>query len=327
MNPIPLTQSLPSVSRIIAGCMGLGGGWNHDPVTPEHIAQAHNFVDVALENGMTLFDHADIYARGKAEHVFGQVLAERPAIREHLFLQSKCGIRMEGAERGRNVPKRYDFSKQWILHSVENSLSRLKTDYLDLLLLHRPDSLMEPEEIAEAFDQLKKAGKVRHFGVSNMSGHQIKYLQSFVDQPIVVNQIEMSLTRLDWLNDGVSFNHNQGHSVSFVPGTVEYCRSHNIQLQAWGCLSQGMFSGRDISDKDETTQATAHQVAEMAQEMDVSREAIILAWLMRHPAAIQPVVGTTNPQRIRACSGAEQITLSREQWYQLYVTARGERLP
>ncbi|KEI73098.1 aldo/keto reductase [Endozoicomonas elysicola] len=323
MNRIPLTIFLPEASRIAAGCMGLGGNWDNSPLSQDHILQAHQFVDSALESGLNFFDHADIYTRGKAEQVFGQVLADRPGLRESIFLQSKCGIRFAEGQ----IPNRYDFSREWILFSIENSLARLKTDYLDLLLLHRPDPLMQPEEIAEAFHQLQKSGKVRHFGVSNMSGHQIKYLQSFLEQPIVVNQLQMSLTHLDWLDEGVLVNHPEGQSVGFTPGTVEYCRSHNIQLQAWGCLSKGVFTGKDVRDEPEFIQATARLVDQFARELGASREAVVLAWLMRHPAGIQPVIGTTNVQRIRACHQVENIELSREQWYQLYVSARGRMLP
>lgn len=323
MNRIPLTIFLPEASRIAAGCMGLGGDWDNSPVSHEHIMQAHQLVEAALESGINFFDHADIYTRGKAEQVFGQVLTDRPELRESIFLQSKCGIRFaEG-----NVPNRYDFSREWIVHSVENSLTRLNTEYLDLLLLHRPDPLMQPEEVAEAFHLLQKAGKVRHFGVSNMNGHQIKYLQTFLEQPIVVNQLQMSLTHLDWLDEGVLVNHAEGQVVGFTPGIVEYCRSHNIQLQAWGCLSKGLFTGKDVSAESKSIQTTARLVEQFAVELGASREAIVLAWLMRHPAGIQPLIGTTNTQRIRACHQAENIELSREQWYQLYVSARGRMLP
>ncbi|MGB0359925.1 MAG: aldo/keto reductase, partial [Endozoicomonas sp.] len=269
------------------------------------------------------FDHADIYANGKAEQVFGKVLAERPSLRRHMIIQSKCGIRFEK----NGAPQRYDFTKEWILTSVENSLVRLNTDYLDLLLLHRPDPLMEPAEVAEAFLQLQKTGKVRYFGVSNMNGHQIKFLQGNLEQPIIVNQLEMSLSHLDWINEGVVFNYPDSAEVSFTPGTIEYCRTYNVQLQAWGCLSKGLFSGKNIESVSEAVHATALLVKQLANELDVSREAIVLAWLMRHPAGIQPVIGTTNGDRIRACQQAENIQLSRDQWYQLFLSARGRRLP
>ena len=323
MNQFPLNIFIPDASRIVTGCMGLGGSWDDNPISKDDVQKAHELVDTALDCGINLFDHADIYTRGKAEQVFGQVFAERPELRRDIIIQTKCGIRFE--ESG--VPKRYDFSKEWINTSVENSLKRLNTDYLDLLLLHRPDPLMEPAEVAEAFMELLKAGKVRHFGVSNMTRQQIKYLQSYLDVPIIVNQIEMSLSRLDWLNESVVFNHPDSASLAFPSGTIEYCRTHDIQLQAWGCLSKGLFSGKDVRNESAVVQATAQLVARMAEEMNVSREAVVLAWLMRHPVGIQPVIGTTNKQRIQACQQAESIELSREQWYKLFETARGQRLP
>lgn len=323
MNRMPLNIYLPDASRIACGCMGLGGEWDNSPVGPEHIRQAHELMDTALEVGINFFDHADIYTLGKAEQVFGQVLSERRSLRERIFLQSKCGIRFAEGD----IPGRYDFSRQWIIQSVENTLSRLQTDYLDLLVLHRPDPLMEPEEVADAFDQLCSDGKVRYFGVSNMQMHQVNYLQSCLDQPLVVNQLDMSLSRLDWLDEGVLVNHPEGAATGFTPGTLEYCRSHNIQLQAWGCLSQGLFTGKDLADQPESVQATAQLVARIADELEVTREAVVLAWLMRLPAGIQPVIGTTRPERIRACAQAMGMHLSREHWYQLYVSSRGRRLP
>lgn len=323
MKKNPLSIFIPKVSPLIYGCMGLGGEWNNSPPTKEHVEQANQILDVATENGINFFDHADIYTHGKAEEVFGQALSDRPDLREDIFIQSKCGIRFAD----NHLPGRYDFSQKWIIHSVENSLKRLRTEYLDILLLHRPDPLMEPEEVAAAFAQLQDSGKVKHFGVSNMNQHQIKFLQSHLDQPLIVNQLEMSLSKLDWLNDGTEMNSSVHSSPHFTPGTLEYARTHNIQLQAWGCLSQGLFTGRDISDQPEVIQKTAQLISHFAEELSVSREAVVLAWLMRHPAGIQPVIGTTNLQRIKACAEAARIELTREQWYQLYVTARGVSLP
>ncbi|CAM3660614.1 aldo/keto reductase [Parendozoicomonas haliclonae] len=319
----PLSQTFPAISPIVYGCMGLGGGWDHAPVTRDHVLQAHAVVDAALNDSITLFDHADIYTLGKAEQVFGQVLQERPGLREQLILQSKCGIRFADG----HGPKRYDFSREWILTSVENSLKRLQTDYLDILLLHRPDPLMEPDEVAAAFEVLRSRGMVRHFGVSNMDQHQIALLQASLDQPLVVNQMEMSLTKLDWLNNGVQVNTGQQEGNHFASGLLEYCRSNHVQLQAWGCLSQGVFTGRSLDGQPEAVQHTARLVSSMAEELSVAPEAIVLAWLMRHPAGIQPVIGTTSPERIQACAQATRVQLSREQWYQLYVTARGTELP
>ncbi|WCF10467.1 aldo/keto reductase [Paenibacillus thiaminolyticus] len=323
MNKIPIQQRGLAASRLVLGCMGLGGGWNDEPITEQHLAAAHAAVEAALEAGINMFDHADIYTRGKAEQVFGQVLKERPELRERIVLQSKCGIRF--ADNG--IPGRYDFSKEHILRSVDGSLQRLGVEYLDILLLHRPDPLMEPEEVAEAMSALKSAGKVRAFGVSNMSAGQIRLLQAYSKEAFIVNQLEMSLAKIGWLDQGVHVNQNAAKEDIFPEGTLEYCRLENIQIQAWGPLAQGVFSGRDLSDQPASIRETAGLVQAMADEKDTTPEAIILAWLMRHPAGIQPVIGTANPERIRACGEALNITLTREEWYTLYVSSRGRALP
>ncbi|BFH14611.1 aldo/keto reductase [Paenibacillus melissococcoides] len=323
MNKIPIQRRGLAASRLVLGCMGLGGGWNDEPITDQHLAAAHAAVDAALAAGINMFDHADIYTRGKAEQVFGQVLKERPELRERIVLQSKCGIRF--AENG--IPGRYDFSKEHILRSVDGSLKRLGVEYLDILLFHRPDPLMEPEEVAEAIAALKSAGKVRAFGVSNMSAGQIRLLQAYSKEPFIVNQLEMSLAKIGWLDQGVHVNQDAAKEDIFPEGTLEYCRLENIQIQAWGPLAQGVFSGRDHSDQPASIRETAELVQAMAHEKGTTREAIILAWLMRHPAGIQPVIGTANPERIRACGEAANITLTREEWYSLYVSSRGRALP
>ncbi|MCZ8522797.1 MULTISPECIES: aldo/keto reductase [Paenibacillus] len=311
-------------SRLVLGCMGLGGSWDREPFTQEHVKQAQEAVEAALAAGITMFDHADIYTMGKAEEVFGAVLKERPELRERILLQSKCGIRFE---EGPGRPGRYDFSQEHILQSVDGILQRLGTEYIDILLLHRPDPLMEPEEVAEAFARLKSSGKVRGFGVSNMSGGQMRFLQSALDEPLLVNQLELNLAKLDWVDAGVHVNQAAGTGVSFPDGTLEYCRSEKVQVQAWGPLARGLFSGRDVSGEPESVQATAALVAELAEAKAVPAEAIVLAWLMRHPAGIQPVLGTVQPQRIAACAESLKVQLSREEWYSLYVSSRGQRLP
>ncbi|MGF7033303.1 putative oxidoreductase [Paenibacillus mucilaginosus] len=311
-------------SRLVLGCMGLGGGWDREPVTQAHVKQAHEAVEAALSAGIHMFDHADIYTLGKAEEVFGRVLKERPGLREEIILQSKCGIRFE---EGPGRPGRYDFSKEHILSSVDGILQRLGTEYLDILLLHRPDPLMEPEEVAEAFAQLKRSGKVKGFGVSNMSGGQMRFLQSALDEPLLVNQLELNLAKLDWVDAGVHVNQAAGTGVSFPDGTLEYCRSEKVQVQAWGPLARGLFTGRDLAGESDAVRATAALVAELAEARGVPREAVVLAWLMRHPAGIQPVLGTVKPQRIADCAEALKVELTREEWYSLYVSSRGERLP
>jgi predicted oxidoreductase len=260
----------------------------------------------------------------KAEQVFGQVLKERPELREQLFIQTKCGIRF--ADEDGN-PARYDFSKEWILSSVEGSLERLHTDYLDVLLLHRPDPLMEPEDIAEAFTTLKKEDKVRHFGVSNFHNHQIAFLQSYLPDPLVANQIHLGLDHLDWIEQGIMFNNTEGKHINFAPGTLEYCRMNGIQIQAWGSMAQGIYSGLSLKKQPKRVKRTAKLVVNLAEKYETSLEAIVIGWLLRHPAAIQPVIGTTKPNRIRASAKALDLELSREEWYALFVSARGESVP
>jgi predicted oxidoreductase len=304
--------------------MGLGGSWDQTPITADHIKQAHEVIDTALEVGINFFDHADIYMMSKAEQVFGQVLKERPELREQLFIQTKCGIRF--ADEDGN-PARYDFSKEWILSSVEGSLERLHTDYLDVLLLHRPDPLMEPEDIAEAFTTLKKEGKVRHFGVSNFHNHQIAFLQSYLPDPLVANQIHLGLDHLDWIEQGIMFNNTEGKHINFAPGTLEYCRMNGIQIQAWGSMAKGIYSGLSLKKQPKRVKRTAKLVVNLAEKYETSLEAIVIGWLLRHPAAIQPVIGTTKPNRIRASAKALDLELSREEWYALFVSARGESVP
>lgn len=319
---LPLNRRGIPASRIALGCMGLGGGWNQDPLAPHHRAEAHRAVDAALEAGINFFDHADIYTRGKAETVFGQVLADRPDLREHIFIQTKCGIRFP---EGSTVPGRYDFSQEHIVHSVEGSLSRLGVEYLDILLLHRPDPLMEPDEVAAAFDALAQAGKVRWFGVSNMHEGQMRLLASRVREPLIVNQLEMSLAHLGWLDGGVHVNQEAARNNTFPDGTLEYCQLENIQLQAWSPLARGRLTGGEPAS--ETERNTAALLAELAGEWGVSADAVAVAWLLRHPAGIQPIIGTKTPERIAAQGQALDVTLSREQWYRLYVTARGAGMP
>ena len=325
MSIMPLEQRGLTTSRLVLGCMGLGGDWNQAYSTKEDILKAEIAIDTALANGITMFDHADIYSMGKAESIFGEILSSRPELRENIVLQSKCGIRF-GDE---NNPHRYDFSKTHILKSVDGILNRLNTDYLDILLLHPPDPLIEPEEVAEAFEELKKSGKVRNFGVSNMSAAQIKFLNSYSSAPMVINQLHMSLKRIDWLEQGILINQKAGTSVNFPDGTIEYCRSAGVQIQAWASLANGIYSGRTMDNLSESDLAVRELVVKLANEKETSAEAIVLGWLMRHPAMIQPIIGTTNPERIQNCKDAikqaEQMT--REEWYSLYTASRGNKIP
>ncbi|PCK03402.1 MAG: aldo/keto reductase [Alteromonadaceae bacterium] len=323
MTNLPINRILPDASQLVFGCMSLGGDWGASTSSAQDLKHAHAAIDAALAVGINFFDHADIYCRGKAESVFGEVLKLRPELRDEIYLQSKCGIKFED-EQG---PQRYDFSRQWICDSVEGSLTRLGVEQLDILELHRPDPLMNPEEVAEAFTALKAAGKVKYFGVSNMSGTQMQFLQSYLPYPLVSNQLEMSLQRHSFVDEGVFAVNPDGANINFAAGTLEYCGQNDVQIQSWGSLAQGLYTGKDISDQPIYVRQTADKVAALAGEFGVSAEAIVLAWLLRHPANIQPVIGTANPERITACGQAGKVELSREQWYSLYVSARGEPLP
>lgn len=317
MKGLASSQGHINASRLALGCMGLGG--DRQAASREAIAAALAALDAACDAGVRLFDHADIYREGRAESVFGKWLKVRPGLRESLCIQSKCGVR----------PGRYDLSKAHILASVDGSLARLGTPYLDILLLHRPDPLMQPDEVAEAFARLESTGKVRHFGVSNMNVHQLRLLQHSLPQPLVVNQLEMSLARLDWVDEGVHVNQQAGAGVHFAEGLLEHCRREGIQLQAWGALARGLFSGRPLDGAPDHVRSTAQAVRHMADAKRTAPESIVLGWLMRHPAGIVPVIGTTRPERIAACRDAVRVAaeLSREDWYSLYVLARGGPLP
>lgn len=325
MRVMPLVKRGVATSRLILGCMPFGGGWDRSPITAADILKAERAIDAARAIGITMFDHADIYTMGKAETTFGTILKKQPALREQIILQSKCGIRFSD-DAG---PGRFDFSKAHILASVDGILERLHAEYLDILLLHRPDPLVEPEEVAEAFGILKASGKVRYFGVSNMSPSQIRFLQQALPDQLAVNQLEMSLAHLHWLDQGVHVNQQAGVSVNFAEGLMEFCQQEQIQIQAWGPLAQGRFSGRPVADAPEHIQKTAALVAQLATAKGTTPEAIVLGWLMRHPAQIQPVIGTTSPARISACQDAEQQAqqMTREEWYSLYVSARGKNMP
>jgi len=322
MKNIPLNSHGIPASRLVLGCMPFGGDWDRSTLTDERVKLSEQAVDAALSIGINMFDHADIYTRGKSEEAFGRILKHKPSLRSEIVLQSKCGIGLEGY----GLPSLFDFSRDHILESVDGSLQRLGTDYLDVLLLHRPDPLMEPEEIAEAFAKLKASGKVRYFGVSNMSVAQIRFIEQALTDQLIVNQLEMGLGRLDFVEETVRVNQTRGANVHFSDGLMEYSRAENVQLQAWGPLTQGKFTGRDVSGESEAVRKTAELVATMAEERQTTRESIVLGWLMKHPARIQPVIGTMNPERIEACQDAEQQAeqMSREDWYRLYMTARGD---
>jgi predicted oxidoreductase len=326
MEKLVLPSTGLRASRLAAGCMHLGGGWEKGTVlTKEHEAQARAFLDAALELGINFIDHANIYAAGRAEEVFGRVLREKPALRDELIIQSKCGIRWADDPPG--TPQRFDFSYGNIVSAVDAILKRLGTDYLDVLLLHRPDPLMEGEEIARAFAELKAAGKVRYFGVSNQNRGMMEYVQSFLPDPLVANQLQMSLLHHGFAEATISFNQASPSYPDGWEGTLEYCRLNGVGLQAWSPLDRGALTGADLSKQTESVRKTAALVKEYAAARGVPPEAIALAWLLKHPAKIVPVLGTTRPERLAACAKAFDVTLSREEWYKLFETARGRPMP
>jgi predicted oxidoreductase len=313
-----------NVSRIGYGCMELGGSWDRTPLTKSLRSRAAQLIATAIEQGITLFDHADIYTYGKSEAVFGEVLRQLPGARDQIVLQSKCGIRLRD-DPGPGDPARYDFSHEHIVRAVEGSLGRLNTDHLDILLLHRPDALVEPEEVAGAFAELRQSGKARYFGVSNHNAGQIALLQRHLDQPLVINQVELNLLHAHLIDDGVSAN-QEGERYAAAAGTLDYCRLHDVMIQAWSPVARGRLINPPAK-ADQRTRKTAALVAELAQAKRTSKEAIVLAWLLKHPARIQPIVGTTTRDRLIASCLADAQDLSREEWYALFAAGRGASVP
>lgn len=320
-TPAP-TPALPAPPTALYGCMGLGGAWGEARYGAAEVAQAEAAVQAALDAGITWFDHADIYRDGKAEAVFGEVLARAPGLRERVVIQTKCGIRLPRDGR----PGLYDLRPAAIEARLRASLERLRVDAVDVLLLHRPDPLADPAEVADALAALHAAGLVRAVGVSNAGGAQVAELQAHLDLPLVANQLEMSLHRRDWVEAGVLVNTAAATANGFPPGTLEHCRRTGVALQAWGALAQGRYTGRPTTPADH---ATARLVADLAAARGTTPETVVLWWLRRHPARVAPVLGTTDPGRIRACGDAvtREPDLTHEEWYELWTTARGEPLP
>ncbi len=306
MKTIQLGTSGLQVPTIAVGCMRI------NRLTA---AEAEVFVLTALENGANFFDHADIYGSGDCEAIFSKAAHMTPAVRETMILQSKCGIRPGVA---------FDFSKKHILESVDGSLSRLGTDYLDVLLLHRPDALVEPEEVAEAFDSLQASGKVRNFGVSNQSPMQIQLLKKYVKQPLVANQLQLSITNATMITRGMHVNMLDNDAVDRDGGILDFCRLNDITVQPWSPFQYGFFEGVFLgSDKYPELNK---EIDALAETYGVSNTTIVIAWLLRHPAKMQPVTGTMNVQRLKDCARAADVRLTREEWYSLLLKA-GNTLP
>src|SRR6056297_71229 len=311
-------------SKLIYGTMGLGGDWNETEMTDEAVGKAVKAFETAIEVGITFFDFADIYTRGKSEKVFGQVIKKHPDIREKVKIQSKAGIILPDDE-GIN---HFDFSATHLVKTVEKSLKNLGVDFLDSLLLHRPDPLMDIKELKEAFDSLFENRMIAQLGVSNMNQYQIQLIEKAVGRKVKANQLEISLLHLDWLDSTIGVNNDEGFKSTMTPGLMEYMMMNNIEIQAWSPMARGLFSGKDLGENpDEIIVKTKNYVYELAKEKNTTPEAIVLAFIMRHPGGIRPVIGTTNSKRIKASVEAETIELSRREWYKLYILSRGERLP
>ena len=305
MKTITLNNTNLSIPEIGMGCMRI--------VELENANAVKSWVDTALEHGINFFDHADIYGKGRCEELFGQVLT--PSLREKIILQSKCSIRPGIA---------FDFSKEHILNSVDGILKRLNTEYLDILLLHRPDTLMEPEEVADAFRILKESGKVRHFGVSNQTPMQMELLSKYCDEPLLINQLQLSIAHCPMINSGINANMYNDSGINRDGGVLEYCRLKDITIQAWSPFQYGMFEGIFLGN--EKFAELNKVIDDLAEKYNVTNSAIAVAWILRHPAGIQTIVGTTNKDRIAQISKASEIGLTREEWYALYMAA-GNKLP
>lgn len=320
------------ISAVALGCMNFAAHWQQPQRTrAELLAEARLALEAALAEGVNFFDHADIYGQGGSEEIFAGALRDLPVTRESLIIQSKCGIRFAN-DPVPGAPARFDFSKEHIVRSVEGSLKRLGTDYLDVLLLHRPDPLMEPEEVATAFDTLQASGKVRAFGVSNHTPGQIETLLRAIRCPLVANQVQFSLGHSLLLDEGQAFNNrlDPEHALASMGvslDAVDFCRQRSIRLQAWSPLDKGRYATAARGGSHEQDWQTATLITEIAQQMAVPAETVQVAWILRHPVGIQPIIGSKNPARIRAACRATDHPLSREDWYRLWVSARGCRLP
>ncbi|MGT2753843.1 aldo/keto reductase [Streptococcus ovis] len=300
-----LGQTGLEVSRIALGCMRMA-----DLETKE----AARVVETALVNGITFFDHADIYGGGQSEERFAAAVKELGLKRDDLLLQSKCGIR-KGF---------FDFSKEHILESVDQILRRLNTDYLDVLALHRPDVLMEAGEVTEAFYLLKKAGKVRHFGVSNQNRYQMELLQSYLEEPLVVNQLQLSPAHTPMIDAGLHVNMKDDAATMRDGGVMEYCQLKKVTIQAWSPFLINLQEGIFVDHPDYVL--LNETIDRYANQYHVSREAIIVAWILRLPARVQTIVGSMNPGRIEKIAQAYQVELTRPEWYDIYRSA-GNILP
>jgi predicted oxidoreductase len=306
MEYYDLPQTDLKASKIVLGCMRIAS---------KSESEVEELILTALENGVNFFDHADIYGRGKSEELFGAVLKKHPELREKMIIQTKCAI----------VPgKRFDFSKEHILSSVEGSLARLQTDYLDVLLLHRPDTLMDPKEVAEAFDTLYTQGKVKYFGVSNQNPYQMELLKKYCKQPLIINQLQFGPAHAGMIDNGIFANMYCDQGIDRDGSILEYCRLNDVTIQAWSTIRADLSSDTFI---DNPAYPKLNAVLEtLANKYEVSKVAIVTAWILRHPANIQPVAGTTSIKNLLDTLDAIKVKLSRDEWYAIY-TAEDKPLP
>lgn len=277
--------------------------------------EAEKMIKISLEEGINFFDHADIYGGGKSEEVFADAINMNSTIREKMIIQTKCAI----------VPGvMYDFSKEHILNSVDESLKRLKTEYVDTLLLHRPDTLMEPEEVAEAFSKLYNDGKVKKFGVSNHTPMQIELLNKYLDNKIIINQLQFSIMHTGIIDSGLNMNMKNDSSIDRDGGVLEYCRLKDITIQAWSPYQYGFFEGVFLDNNK--FPILNEKIDEIAEKKGVTNTAIATAWILRHPAKIQTMVGTMNTKRLKEICKASDVEMTRQEWYEIYLAA-GNKLP
>ncbi len=302
---IKMGGSSIAASAIIMGCMRIG------EKSPQDV---NTLIAKSLELGINTFDHADLYGGGASEEVFAKAMALGQVKREEIVLQSKCGI----------CPGYYDLSKEHIMTSAEQILKRLHTDYLDVLLLHRPDTLMEPEEVAAAFDELHTSGKVKAFGVSNMNSMQIEYLQSCLPWKLIINQLQFGAAHTGMVDSGLNVNMRKEAGIDRDGSVLEYCRMRDITIQTWSSLQYGFFEGTFLNNEK---YPELNQVLErIAEENNTTAGAAAIAWILRHPAKMQAVVETTNAERLGKIAEASRINLTRQEWYEIYCAA-GNVLP
>ena len=295
-----------SVSRIAQGCMRI------DRLSR---CELDTLIRSDLEAGISFFEHADIYGgNGRCEEQFGNILREDPSLREKMTIQTKCGIR----------PGKYDFSKEHILNSVDQSLKRLGTEQVEFLVLHRPDTLVEPEEVAEAFAQLQAQGKVRKFGVSNHNSLQIALLNKFLDEPLVIDQLQFGLGHTVLVDAGLNVNMKNDEAVNRDASTLDYCRLNDITIQAWSPLQFGFIKGHFMGNPD--YEGLNRKLDELGAAYGITGTAMAIAWILRHSAKIQPVVGSVNAERMQQIAKAAEVTITRKEWYDLYC-ATGKSLP